>query len=115
MTRPNVDETINAMEELFQVLKVQLKLERILVEELDYYSSMPFRQLVDEIKDMKIKAWKLEQKIAKYKKEEPCLTPFNPATGRRDADLIPTAILEGKPLTPSPATKRIRNRHKKTK
>mmetsp|Transcript_12776 Transcript_12776/g.51006 ORF Transcript_12776/g.51006 Transcript_12776/m.51006 type:complete len:516 (-) Transcript_12776:40-1587(-) len=65
---PDVEESINAMEELMTSLQEQLNEEKIMTAEAAFYKGVSFQKLVREINEMKVTAAELEAKVASYKR-----------------------------------------------
>lgn len=66
---PDTQEAIRTIEALMESLLEEYHTEQVLVEEMDYYSSMSFAQLVTDIEELKETSKKLEKKIAHYQKK----------------------------------------------
>lgn len=68
VNRPDVEESILAMEELMTALQDQLNEEKIMTSEAAFYKGVSYQKLVREIKEMKITSAELQKKVDGYKR-----------------------------------------------
>ena len=66
--RPDVEESILAMEELMTALQDQLNEEKIMTSDAAFYKGISYQKLVREIKEMNITVAELQKKVDSYKR-----------------------------------------------